>query len=290
MHSTLKHRKVLVTGGAGYTGSHTVVALAKAGYIPVIVDNFVNADRRILQGMKTLVQQPLIVYEGDCSDKAFMERVFRQEQDIAAVIHFAAHKSVKESIDKPLMYFSNNIGALTTVLETMKAREIKHFILSSSCTVYGKPKKIPVVETFPFEKPESPYGHSKQMSEEILRAAGASGPTLKAVSLRYFNIIGAHPSGMIGEWPVRPEKNMVPVMMESAVGKRKAFIITGDGHQTQDGTCVRDYTHVMDIADAHVSALEHVIGKPDVGMHDAINLGTGKGYSVLDMVYAFHVL
>lgn len=279
--------KVLVTGGAGYCGSHAVGLLAEAGYTPIIVDNFINADKNILKGLRKLIKRPLSVYEGDCCDSEFLSGVLEKEKSVSAVIHFAAHKSVAESIAHPLMYYRNNVGALTTVLQEMTRREIQYFVFSSSCTVYGKPSRVPVQETMSLAKAESPYGHSKQISEQILQGMTLRGEKIKTVSLRYFNIVGAHPSGLIGEDTKGNFKNLVPLIMEAAWGGSSKLVVAGNDYQTPDGTSVRDYTHVLDIAEAHVKALEYLHKQKKKNFYEAINLGSGCGYSVLEMIEKF---
>jgi UDP-glucose 4-epimerase len=281
-----KNRKILVTGGAGYGGSHTVVALAQAGYKVVIADNFSNSDKRILKGLKLLVKKPVAIYHGDCTNERFLDSIFKKEGPIHAVIHFAAHKSVAESITQPFLYYSNNLGSLVSVINNAIKHKTSHVVFSSSCTVYGKPKRIPVHEKTSFGNSPSPYGKSKQMCEQILKATVRCEKDFKAVALRYFNIVGAHPSGAIGENGIR-DKNFVPLMMESALGIRGKLVVAGNDYPTLDGTCIRDYTHVMDVADAHVLALDYLDKQKSESFYDAINLGTGQGHSVLEMIHLF---
>jgi UDP-glucose 4-epimerase len=276
--------KILVTGGAGFIGAHTVVELVEAGFDPVIVDDLSASDKTLLNGLKELFGREPKFYQGDCGDAKWLGDVFKIEKDIKAVMHFAAFKSVGESVQEPLKYYRNNINSLISVLEKMKQYEVKDLIFSSSCTVYGQPDHIPVSESAPFKKAESPYGATKQMCERILEDAYSGG--YKIISLRYFNPVGAHPSGLIGELPVGIPNNLVPYVTQTAAGIRESLTVFGDDYDTPDGSCIRDYIHVSDVARAHVQALDYLNGRPEK-YFEAFNLGTGKGVSVLELIKNF---
>lgn len=278
-------KKILVTGGAGYIGAHTVVELIAAGYDPVIIDNLSRSDRTLLKGMEKITGHKANFREGDCLDEKFLHEVFGMEGPFSCVLHFAAYKSVGESVQQPLMYYENNLGSLVSLLKVMKANDVKDIIFSSSCTVYGQPDQIPVDESAPFKHAESPYGATKQMSERILEDASRTG--FRVVSLRYFNPIGAHPSGSMGELPIGTPNNLVPFITQTAVGKREKLTIFGNDYDTPDGTNIRDYIHVVDLAIAHVRAMEYVEKLSAAEVYEAFNLGTGKGVSVLELVNQF---
>jgi UDP-glucose 4-epimerase len=278
-------KKVLVTGGAGYIGAHTVVELFNAGYEPIIIDNLSRSDRALLRGIEKITGVEPNFREGDCLNEKFLTEIFQSEGPFACVLHFAAYKSVGESVEKPLMYYQNNIGSLVTLLKVMQANDVKNIIFSSSCTVYGQPDKIPVNETAPFKNAESPYGATKQMSERILQDVFAVG--FRVVSLRYFNPIGAHPSGEMGELPVGTPNNLVPYITQTAAGKREKLTIFGNDYGTPDGTNIRDFIHVVDLAIGHVKAMEYLSRLPLTKQYEAFNLGTGKGVSVLELVKQF---
>lgn len=278
-------KKVLVTGGAGYIGAHTVVELVNAGYDPVIVDNLSRSDRTLLHGMEKITGMKPNFREADCLDEKFMNEIFQSEGPFSCVLHFAAYKSVGESVEKPLLYYENNIGSLVTVLKVMQTNGVKDMIFSSSCTVYGQPDHIPVDETAPFKRAESPYGATKQMSERILEDAYLTG--FRIVSLRYFNPIGAHPSGLMGELPIGAPNNLVPYITQTAAGKREKLTIFGNDYDTPDGTNIRDFIHVVDLAVGHVKAMEYLDKLPSSNQYEAFNLGTGKGVSVLELVNQF---
>lgn len=279
--------KILVTGGAGYIGSHTCVELSRSGYIPVIVDNFNNSKEYIVDRIRELSTGEIILHKGDCTDKAFMEGVFESEKSIGGIIHFAAHKAVGESNLKPLKYYHNNIESTLVVLELMDKYGIDNFVFSSSCTVYGEPDELPVTEKSPTKKAESPYGRTKQICEEILRDYFQSGKSIKIASLRYFNPIGAHPSGLIGELPLGIPNNLVPFITQTAIGKRQLLTIFGDDYNTPDGTCIRDYIHVVDLAQAHVQTMDHLVSKSEDAAFLVLNLGMGQGKSVREVVHSF---
>lgn len=277
---------VLVTGGAGFIGSHTCVALLAAGYKPVIVDDFSNSDKTTVEKLNELTETSITFEELNILDQSKLGGIMKQH-DIEAVIHFAAFKAVNESIEKPLVYFNNNLGGLLSVLAAMEDSGISNLVFSSSATVYGEPDVVPISEESPLKPPTNPYGQTKQMGEQIIESAYASpASSLKAVSLRYFNPIGAHPSGKIGELPKGVPSNLVPFVTQAAAGIRDKLTIFGDDYDTPDGSAVRDYIHVMDLAEAHVAALDY-LSKQNDKMHEKINIGTGKGTTVLELIQTF---
>ena len=278
-------KKVLVTGGAGYIGAHTVVALVEAGYDPVIVDNFSRSDRTLLHGIEKITGSKPNFREGDCLDTSFLDEVLKVEGPFSSVLHFAAFKSVGESVQQPLIYYENNVGSLVTLLKVMQANDVKDLIFSSSCTVYGQPDQIPVDESAPFKRAESPYGATKQMSERILEDVYPTG--LRVISLRYFNPIGAHPSALMGELPIGTPNNLVPYITQTAAGVREKLTIFGNDYDTPDGTNIRDFIHVVDLAIGHVKAMEYLDTLPASNLYEAFNLGTGVGVSVQQLVDEF---
>lgn len=275
------HVKVLVTGGTGYIGSHTVVELLAAGHEVVIVDNYVNSKPEVLNRLKQITGQDVPFYKGDVTDQATLENILGETQ-CEAIIHFAAYKAVGESVEKPLEYYRNNLDGTIAVAGAALAKGVSHVVFSSSCTVYGDPKVIPVTEDTP-QSATNPYGYTKLMSEQILRDAVLAHPELKVTLLRYFNPIGAHASGLIGEDPNGIPNNLVPFVAQVAVGKRDKVMVFGNDYPTPDGTGIRDYIHVVDLAKGHIAALEYA---PKTGVAD-YNLGTGHGSSVLQVVKAF---
>ncbi|MDN5215767.1 UDP-glucose 4-epimerase GalE [Fulvivirgaceae bacterium BMA12] len=280
-------KKIIVTGGAGYIGSHTVVQLVESGYEPIIIDNFSNAEHRVMDRLETITGRRTKLYEGDCTDEDFMRRVIEKEGDIGGVIHFAAYKAVGESVQKPLAYYKNNVDSLLVLLELMKQYNINNFVFSSSCTVYGQPDQLPVTEDTPKKPAESPYGNTKQICEEIIEDFVASVDDFKAVSLRYFNPIGAHPSSLIGELPLGVPSNLVPFVTQTAAGLREKLTVFGEDYNTPDGTCIRDYIHVVDLAKAHVKAVDFIQNSGGTTLNELFNLGTGKGNSVLEVIKTF---
>jgi UDP-glucose 4-epimerase len=278
-------RKILVTGGAGYIGAHTVVELIQAGYDAVIVDNFARSDRTLLEGMEKILQQKPVFYQGDCADASFLRKVFEAEENISSVMHFAAYKSVGESVAEPAMYYSNNLNSLVTLLNVMNEFDARDLIFSSSCTVYGEPDHIPVNEDAPMKRAESPYGATKQMCERIIEDVYPHG--IRAVSLRYFNPIGAHPTAFIGELPIGVPNNLVPYITQTAIGKRKNLTVFGDDYNTTDGSCIRDFIHVVDVGQAHIKAMEFLLSQSDTPLYRVFNLGTGVGVSVLELINKF---
>lgn len=281
-------QKIIVTGGAGYIGSHTVVELLSAGFEPIIIDNFSNSEPWIIDRITNITGVTPKVYVGDCTDSEFVESVFTAEPDISAVIHFAAFKSVGESVQNPLKYYKNNIGSTVTILEAMQAHAIPAFVFSSSATVYGEPEINPIPETEPRRTPFSPYAATKIMCEDIVEDTTKSS-ALKAISLRYFNPVGAHPSGKIGELPKGVPNNLFPYLTQVAAGLREQLVIFGTDYNTIDGSCVRDYIHVVDLARAHVAALRH-LALDTTPAYDIFNVGTGKGTSVLELVHTFETV
>jgi UDP-glucose 4-epimerase len=279
--------KILVTGGAGFIGSHTIVELVEAGFEPIVLDNFQNSERSVLEGIEQICERRIKVYAIDCTDSDALDAVFLQEGDIGGVIHFAADKAVGESVNHPIRYYQNNLVSLLSLLQVMAERDVHNLVFSSSCTVYGQPETLPVTEQTPVQPALSPYGNTKQICEEIIRDTVASGATLQALSLRYFNPIGAHPSALIGELPLGVPNNLIPFITQTAAGLRQQLSIYGHDYSTPDGTCIRDYIHVVDLAKAHVRALTY-LGELDKENHyDTINLGTGRGASVLEVVNTF---
>jgi len=281
-------KKILVTGGAGYIGAHTVVELVEAGYHPVIVDNLSRSDKTLLNGIEKILEQKPVFYEGDCADETFLKKVFEAEKDIQCVMHFAAYKSVGESVQSPVMYYSNNLNSLMVTVNVMRSFGVQDIIFSSSCTVYGQPDNIPVGEDAPMKRAESPYGATKQMCERILEDVYPLG--MRAVSLRYFNPIGAHPTVLLGELPIGVPNNLVPYITQTAIGKRPKLTVFGDDYNTQDGSCVRDFIHVVDLAQAHVKAMEFLAGKEKSPSYNVFNVGTGVGASVLELLKKFQAV
>ncbi|MBK8922732.1 MAG: UDP-glucose 4-epimerase GalE [Saprospirales bacterium] len=281
-------RSILVTGGAGFIGSHTVVALAAAGFRPVIIDDFSNSQQRVLDGLRDILGYDVPCYVQDCNDRAILPGLFQRE-NICGVIHFAAFKAVGESMEEPLRYYRNNLGSLMTLLEVMLETGVSDLIFSSSCTVYGEPETLPVAETAPVQPAASVYGNTKQICEEMLRDTAAAGKPLRCIALRYFNPVGAHPTAKIGELPLGTPNNLVPYITQTAAGIRPQMTIFGDDYPTPDGTCIRDFIHVMDLAEAHVAALRALqqLGADAHSHYDVLNAGTGRGHSVLELVRLF---
>lgn len=280
--------KILVTGGAGYIGSHTVVELVQAGYEPIIVDNFNNSKESVLAGLRDILGREVPCYHIDCGDASALREVFQKESDIKGVIHFAAYKAVGESVQKPLMYFQNNVGSLLTLLEVMPEFGIENLVFSSSCTVYGIPDALPVTEDTPTKPASSPYGRTKQMCEDIIHdVSAAPSNKLHSILLRYFNPIGAHSSAKIGELPLGVPNNLVPFITQTAAGIREKLTINGDTYDTPDGTNIRDYIHVVDLAKAHITAVQRLLDRKAPEVVETFNVGTGNGNSVLEVVKTF---
>lgn len=282
-------KKILVTGGAGYIGSHAVVELFQAGYQPVIIDNFSNSQESALAGIESILGAAVPVYRIDCADAAALRGVFQAEKDIQGVIHFAAYKAVGESVAEPLAYYRNNVGSLLTLLTVMPEFGVESLVFSSSCTVYGIPDALPVTEATPTKKATSPYGNTKQMCEDILTdVAGAGGP--RTILLRYFNPIGAHTSAKIGELPLGVPNNLVPFITQTAAGIREKLTVYGTDYDTPDGSCVRDYIHVVDLAKAHVVAVRRLVENRVAERVETFNVGTGRGNTVLEVVRTFEAV
>jgi UDP-glucose 4-epimerase len=280
-------QKVIITGGAGFIGSHTAIELYAAGYLPVVVDNFGASDRRIIQRAQELAAAEFPVHEVDCRDRAALRRVFQAEGSCFGVIHFAAHKAVGISGREALAYYENNLGSLIALLEVMSEVSLANLVFSSSATVYGEADDLPVNEQSPVKPAESVYGRTKQMCELIIADTAASKIPLKAVTLRYFNPVGAHPSGRIGELPLGKPENLVPFITQTAMGLREELTVFGGDYPTRDGTCTRDYIHVVDLAKAHVAALGWLARQERASFNEIFNVGTGAATSVLEAIQAF---
>ena len=276
---------ILVTGGTGYIGSHTVVELINKGFTPVVIDNLSNSRIDVLVALEKITGQKIIFHNVDCCDKNAVSEIFNQ-YDIKATIHFAAFKAVGESVEQPLKYFRNNLISLINLLEIYTEKKLDNFLFSSSCSVYGQSDELPVTEKTPLKKPESPYANTKQIGEEILSDTIRVN-TFNGISLRYFNPGGAHASALIGEYPLQAPNNLVPVITQTAIGKRNSMTVFGKDYNTKDGTCVRDYIHVVDIAKAHIKAVEHLIGKKNKHAYEVYNLGSGTGNTVVEAISAF---
>lgn len=279
---------ILVTGGTGFIGSHTTVELQNAGYKVVIVDNLSNSQVGVVDGIEKITGIRPAFEQVDCCDMEAMDKVFTKYPDIQGIIHFAASKAVGESVEKPLLYYRNNFVSLINLLELMPKHNVKGIIFSSSCTVYGQPdpENLPVTENAPIKPAESPYGNTKQVNEEIIRDYINSGADIKAILLRYFNPIGSHPSAIIGEMPNGVPMNLIPYVTQTAMGIRKELKVFGNDYDTPDGTCIRDYIYVVDLAKAHVKAMERVLDT-DSDKLEVFNVGTGKGVSTKEIVDAF---
>lgn len=281
----MKGKIVLVTGGLGYIGSHTVVELLAEGYQVIVVDNLSNSERFILDRIVGIAQKEPIFYQDDVCDLAAMSKIFSQHQ-IDVVIHFAAFKSVRESVEKPLLYYQNNLISLLNILQLIQENGVKGLVFSSSATVYGEPDVLPATEETPFKKALSAYGSTKQMGEEILEKVCASSP-FKAISLRYFNPVGAHETALIGELPKGIPNNLFPYVTQTAKGKLTRLTVFGDDYNTADGTCIRDYIHVVDLAKAHLVACRRIINQECQSSSEVYNIGTGKGTTVLEIIKQF---
>jgi len=280
--------KIIVTGGLGYIGSHTVVELQSKGYEVVIVDNLSNSSIEVLNGLKNITGKNIVFENVDLKKSDLVTDLFERHSDLSGVIHFAASKAVGESVEKPLDYYENNIYSLVNVLKALqKLNKSINFIFSSSCTVYGQAETLPISEEESIKKAESPYGNTKQICEEIITDTVSSSKNLKAISLRYFNPIGAHESSEIGELPLGIPQNLVPFITQTGAGIRSELIVFGDDYQTKDGTCVRDYIHVVDLAKAHIAALTSLINNTDSKNYEYYNIGTGRGTSILQAITSF---
>lgn len=277
-----------MTGGTGYIGSHTTVELINAGYEVVSMDNLSNSNIKVLDGVEAITGVRPKFYEADCNDEAAVERIFSENPGILGVIHFAASKAVGESVQQPLKYYRNNLLSLIVMLEAMERHGTKGIVFSSSCTVYGQPEVLPVTEDAPVQVALSPYGNTKQINEEIVRDAIYAGASYKAILLRYFNPIGAHPSALIGELPLGVPQNLIPYLTQTAAGIRSELSVFGDDYNTPDGSCIRDYINVVDLAKAHVIAVERMIDDAKGSDRlETFNVGTGRGVSVLELINTF---
>ena len=279
--------KILVTGGLGFIGSHTVVELQNEGYEVVIIDDLSNSSIDVLDGITAITGKKPLFEKLDLKEKAGVEAFFKRHSDIKGVIHFAASKAVGESVKEPLLYYENNISTLVYILKELRKLPSASFIFSSSCTVYGQADELPITENAPVKQAESPYGNTKQIGEEIISDTCKVTPTLKAIALRYFNPVGAHESVNIGELPIGVPQNLVPFITQTAIGLREQLSVFGDDYPTPDGTCIRDYIHVVDLAKAHVVALERLLKNKNKANYETFNLGTGTGSSVLEVVKSF---
>ena len=281
------NEKILVTGGTGYIGSHTTVELQNAGYDVVIIDNLSNSNREVLDGIEAITGKRPVFVEGDCTDFETLNRLFTENPGIKGIINFAASKAVGESVQKPILYYRNNLNTLMNLLELMPQHGVEGIVFSSSCTVYGEPDVNPIDETAPIKPATSPYGNTKQISEEIIADFVKSGAPIKSILLRYFNPIGAHPSAKIGELPVGVPQNLVPYLTQAAAGIRGELTVFGDDYNTPDGSCIRDYIDVVDLAKAHVIAMKRMLENKDTDAVEVFNLGTGRGVSVLELINSF---
>ena len=280
-------KKIIVTGGCGYIGSHTVIELIESGYDVLVFDNLSNSTEASLDRIKQITGTRPAFFQIDLSDAKETNRCFKQHQDAQAVIHFAAHKAVGESVTDPLKYYQNNLFALINTLTSQRENGINKFIFSSSATVYGDPDHLPVTEESELKRASSPYGNSKKIGEEILEDLTKSDLTFSAISLRYFNPIGAHASGFIGETPSGIPNNLMPYITQTAAGVREQLLVYGNDYPTPDGTAIRDYIHVVDLAQAHVVALKRLLEQKQESPLEVFNLGTAKGYSVLEVIHSF---
>ena len=279
--------KILVTGGTGYIGSHTVVELQNAGYEVVIIDNLSNSDKNVLDGIERITGIRPAFVEADCTDMKALRNLFETHTGSNGIINFAASKAVGDSVQKPLLYYRNNLNTLVNLLELMPEFGTKGIVFSSSCTVYGEPDENPVTEKAPIKKATSPYGNTKQISEEIITDYVTSGAPIKSVILRYFNPVGAHPSAEIGELPNGVPQNLIPFLTQTAIGIRKELSVFGNDYNTPDGSCIRDFINVVDLAKAHVTAMERMLEDKSDDKVEIFNLGTGVGLSVLQLINAF---
>ena len=282
--------KVLVTGGCGYIGSHTIVDLLDNGFRVIAADNYSNSDPAVLDGIEAITGVRVKNYPIDLSDLPATREMFSENLDIIGIIHFAALKSVGESVEKPLLYFQKNLGSLLNILQCMEDYDVKNLIFSSSCSAYGNADELPVTEDTPFQEAESPYARTKQMGEYILQDFSKKYKNINTISLRYFNPAGAHESALIGESPTQNASNLVPVITSTAIGKREKLIVFGDDYDTRDGSCIRDYIHVMDLANAHTKALQYLLENKNDFNCEVFNLGIGEGVTVLEAIEAFETV
>lgn len=282
-------KTILVTGGTGFIGSHTTVELQSAGYNVVIIDNLSNSKADVVDGIEKITGQRPAFEQVDCCNLSALEGVFQKYPEISGIIHFAASKAVGESVEKPLKYYENNILSLINLLKLMPKYDVKGIIFSSSCTVYGQPdpENLPVTEEAPIKKAESPYGNTKQINEEIIQDYIHSGAKISAIILRYFNPIGSHPTGIIGEMPNGVPANLIPYLTQTAIGIRPCLKVFGDDYDTPDGSCIRDYIYVVDLAKAHVEAMARIVEGKNADPVEIYNIGTGHGVSVLELIHTF---
>lgn len=279
--------KILVTGGLGFIGSHTVVELQQGNFEVVIIDDCSNSSEKVLEGIAAITGKIPHFEKMDLREKSKVQDFFTRHTDIEGVIHFAASKAVGESVENPLLYYENNLNTLVYILQELAKKENTAFIFSSSCTVYGQADKMPITEDAPVKAAESPYGNTKQIGEEIIQDTCKVAPQLQAISLRYFNPVGAHPSTELGELPIGVPQNLVPFITQTGIGLREELSVFGDDYPTEDGTCIRDYIHVVDLAKAHVVALNRLLDKKNKENYEVFNLGTGNGNSVLEVIESF---
>ncbi len=282
-----KKGKILVTGGTGYIGSHTTVELINQGYVVLIIDNLSNSDAIVVDRIEQITGVRPNFFEFDLLDNNALDNFFKQQHNLKGIIHFAAAKAVGESVQIPLHYYRNNLVTMLNLLEGMKKYEIENFVFSSSCTVYGQPDELPVTENAPVKPAESPYGYTKQVNENILRDTINSGAKINGIALRYFNPIGAHASGLIGELPKGVPANLMPFITQTAYGIRQQLSVFGDDYNTPDGSCIRDYIHVVDLAKAHIVAIERLISGKNKNAYEMFNIGTGNGLSVFEVIKSF---
>ncbi|MBK7762179.1 MAG: UDP-glucose 4-epimerase GalE [Bacteroidetes bacterium] len=278
--------KILVTGGAGYIGSHTIVDLINNGYEVISIDNYARSNEDVFLGIKAICDKQIVNYQVDICNLLALEKVFTNEKEIVGVIHFAAYKSVNESVLQPILYYENNIYGLLNILKCIEKFDIPYFVFSSSCSVYGNIDSLPVSENTPLSKPESPYAATKQMGEQMIHDF-AKTTSANSVMLRYFNPVGAHPSALIGEVPFGKPANLVPAITQTAIGWQEKLLIWGNDYNTRDGSCIRDYIHVMDIAHAHTLALFYLLKNKNASNCEIFNVGSGNGVSVLEAIHAF---
>ena len=280
-------KRILVTGGTGYIGSHTVVELQNSGYEVIIIDNLSNSRAEVVDSIEKVSGVRPIFEKLDCLDYEGLDALFTKYEGIKGIIHFAASKAVGESVQKPLMYYRNNLLSLINMLEMMPKHGVEGIIFSSSCTVYGQPDVLPVTEAAPIKKAESPYGNTKQINEEIVLDFVKSGAPINAILLRYFNPIGAHPTALLGELPNGVPQNLIPYLTQTAIGIREQLSVFGDDYDTPDGSCIRDYINVVDLAKAHVVAMDRILNKKQDEQVEVFNIGTGRGLSVLELIQNF---
>tara|TARA_R110002049_G_scaffold263116_1_gene439279 strand:- start:57442 stop:58461 length:1020 start_codon:yes stop_codon:yes gene_type:complete len=280
-------QRIIVTGGCGYIGSHTVIALIENDFEIIIIDDLSNSNKQVLERINKITGVTPKLFNNDLKEAFLADNAFKYNKNIEAVIHFAAHKAVSESVQKPLMYYQNNLGSLINTLVAMEAYGINNFIFSSSATVYGNPETLPITESSETQRPFSPYGNTKKIAEEIIEDVVKANSRLSAISLRYFNPIGAHDTGLIGELPNGVPNNLMPYITQTAKGVREKLMVFGNDYPTKDGTPIRDYIHVVDLAEAHVIALKRLLNKKQEAPFETFNLGTGIGYSVMDIINAF---